>query len=161
MGYNPTKAAGNIYCQCRKKAAKYNDKLNSREGAAEALGISSSQLADYELDVTKFIPVDRVVKMADLYNAPELRNHYCTNECPIGIGRVQELEDDELDRIAIKLLSSLRRNDCVKDMLLDITADGKITPDEETNLNQIISYFDKLAQFGQELKVWAERNKIE
>ena len=31
MGQNPTKAAGNIYCQKRKEAAKFNDRLNSRE----------------------------------------------------------------------------------------------------------------------------------
>ena len=49
MGTNPTKAADNIYCRCRKEAAKYNDKLNSRDGAAELLGISASTLADYEL----------------------------------------------------------------------------------------------------------------
>lgn len=51
MGTNPTKAADNIYCRCRKEAAKYNDKLNSRDGAAELLGISASTLADYELGI--------------------------------------------------------------------------------------------------------------
>ena len=40
MGQNPTKAAGNIYCQKRKEAANFNDKLNSREGASELLGVS-------------------------------------------------------------------------------------------------------------------------
>ena len=35
MGYKPTKAADNIYCKCRKNAARFNEKLNSREGAAE------------------------------------------------------------------------------------------------------------------------------
>lgn len=49
MGTNPTKAADNVYCRYRKAAAMYNDKLNSREGAAELLGISQSTLADYEL----------------------------------------------------------------------------------------------------------------
>lgn len=82
MGTNPTKAADNIYCKCRKEAAKYNDKLNSREGAAELLGISASTLADYELGITKIIPADAILRMADLYNAPELRNHYCnTRRC--------------------------------------------------------------------------------
>ena len=38
MGTNPTKAADNIYCKCRKEAAKYNDRLHSREGAAESPG---------------------------------------------------------------------------------------------------------------------------
>ena len=74
MGMNPTKAADNIYCKCRKAAAKYNDKLNSREGAAELLNISVSSLTDYELGLTKNIPVDKVVLMSDLYNAPELKS---------------------------------------------------------------------------------------
>ena len=61
MGTNPTKAAGNIYCQCRKEAAKYNDKLNSREGAAEVLGMSPSTLSDYELGITKIIPAENMM----------------------------------------------------------------------------------------------------
>lgn len=77
MGTNPTKAAGNIYCQCRKEAAKYNDKLNSREGAAEVLGMSPSTLSDYELGITKIIPAENILRMADVYNAPQLKNHYC------------------------------------------------------------------------------------
>lgn len=54
MGSNPTNAKENIYFQCRKCAAAYNDKLNSREGAAELLGVSVSSLADYELDMTNY-----------------------------------------------------------------------------------------------------------
>ena len=41
----------NIYLDCRKKAAQYNEKLNSREMAAELLGVSVSTLANYELGV--------------------------------------------------------------------------------------------------------------
>lgn len=61
----------------------YNERLYSREGAAELLGISVSTLADYELGNTKVVPVDKVVLMADLYNAPELKTGYCKYECPI------------------------------------------------------------------------------
>ena len=35
-----TKAAENVYCKARLEAAKKNELLNSREGAAEALGMS-------------------------------------------------------------------------------------------------------------------------
>lgn len=72
----------NIYFRCRKNAAQHNDKLNSREGAAELLGISVSTLANYELGITKVVPVDAVVMMADLYQAPELKAHYCKHTCP-------------------------------------------------------------------------------
>lgn len=33
---------GSIYFQCRKEAAKYNDRLSSREGASEMLNVSVS-----------------------------------------------------------------------------------------------------------------------
>lgn len=68
MGTDCTKTNDNIYFRCRKEAAKYNDKLNSRESAADLLGVSVSSLADYELGNTKVVPVDKVVLMADLYN---------------------------------------------------------------------------------------------
>lgn len=63
----------NVYFRARKEAAKYNERLSSREGAAELLGVSASTLADYELGNTKVVPVDKVVLMADLYNCPELK----------------------------------------------------------------------------------------
>ena len=34
---------GSIYFQCRKEAAKYNDRLSSREGASEMLNVSVSR----------------------------------------------------------------------------------------------------------------------
>ena len=68
MGRDAAKACENQCFRCRKEAAKYNKKLDSREGAAEMLGISVSSLADYELGNTKVIPVDKVVLMADIGN---------------------------------------------------------------------------------------------
>lgn len=79
MESNCTNCNENVYFACRKKAASYNEKLNSRESAAELLGISPSTLANHELGITKSVPVDTVVMMADLYHAPELKNMYCKN----------------------------------------------------------------------------------
>ena len=108
MGSNPTKAANNMYCKCRLAAAKYNDKLNSREGAAEMLGLSSSTLASYELDLTKVVPVESIMMMADVYNAPELKNWYCSNVCPLG-AEFPKIEIEDLDRLTVKALSTLRK----------------------------------------------------
>lgn len=52
----------NVYFECRKRAAIHNERLNSRAGAAEILGISESTLAHYELGITKNIPVDRTAE---------------------------------------------------------------------------------------------------
>ena len=72
MGRGATKAAGNVYYQARIEAAKWNGSLSSREGAAEALGVSVDTVKNIELGLHKCVPVDLVVLMADLYNAPYL-----------------------------------------------------------------------------------------
>ena len=95
-----------------KRPQKHNDKLGSREGAAELLGISVSSLADYELGNTKVIPVDKVVLMADIYNAPELMAWYCSSECLIG--KSLEMPSPEIasvERTTMKLLKRLRQGD--------------------------------------------------
>ena len=120
MGRDAAKACENQCFRCRKEAAKHNDKLGSREGAAELLGISVSSLADYELGNTKVIPVDKVVLMADIYNAPELMAWYCSSECLIG--KSLEMPSPEIasvERTTMKLLKQLRQGDIeqVKDML--------------------------------------------
>lgn len=158
MGSSPTKAAENIYCRCRKAAAVYNDKLNSREGAAELLGISPSSLADYELGITKIVPVDKVLLMSDLYNAPEIINHYCKNVCPLGENVPSVNYGASIDRITVETLCICRRMEYVKTILLDITADGVITEWEQPQLNEIISILDKVTEIAATLKAWAEKN---
>ena len=157
MGTRPTKAASNIYCRSRLEAAKYNDRLNSRLGAAELLGISESSLADYELGNTKVVPVDKVNLMADLYNAPEIRNFYCANECPIGRECVAQLEVEELDRLTIKVLAAFKNVSYIKETLVDIAADGVITEDEKQEFKSVIEALDAISHNAQELKLWAEK----
>jgi len=145
MGSNPTKAADNIYCRCRKEAAKYNDRLNSREGAAELLGISSSSLADYELGITKIVPVDKVMLMADLYNAPEIRMYYCANECPLGNGR-EEFKDMPAERTYIRLKNAIGDMDKAMQTLSGIMDDGVIREDEKEAFKVVKQQFIKSRQ---------------
>lgn len=114
MPRNPTKAADNAFCIARKKAAAFNDKLNSREGAAEVLGLDRTRMARIELGSLWPYP-EEVLLMADGYNAPELLNHYCCDVCPIGCRSHQRLEVAELDRLTVKLLSAMRKGDDIKD----------------------------------------------
>lgn len=157
MGRDATKAAENPCFRCRKEAAKYNDRLYSREGAAEMLGVSVSSLADYELGITKVVPVDKLVLMAELYNAPELKAWYCTSECPIG-KTCSALPSENLttvERTTMKLLKMLRETEVesVKETLIDITADGVITDDETVDLEEIMNYLDGLIKAAGELRL--------
>lgn len=154
MGREATKAAGNPWYEARKKAAEYDDRLASREGAAERLGMSVSSVADAELGLTKCMPVDKAVLMADLYNAPQLLNYYCLNECPIGCR--QSLSDKVLsiERVTVKLLKNLKVEELaeIKESLVDIAADGIISEDEKPELKEILEYLDELSRTISELK---------
>lgn len=154
MGRDATKAAGNVWYEARMNAAKYDGRLRSREGAAELLGMSVSAVADAELGLTKFTPVDKAVLMADCYNSPHLLNHYCLNECPIGCRRPLSDEDLDIDRVTVRLLKSLRvgQLEDIKDKLLDIAEDGVITDDEKPELKEVMSYLDALAKVLSELQ---------
>ena len=138
----------NIYFRCRKEAAMHNQKLSSREGAAELLGISVSSLQKYELGVTKTVPVDMVVLMADLYNAPELRYLYCKGECPIGRAMNIATEIKSVESVAIRLIKklSMREVEDIKEKLLDIADDGTIGKEKQEELQDIMERLSSLQQ---------------
>ena len=100
------------------------------------------------------MPVDKAVLMADRYNAPHLLNYYCIHECPIGCR--QSLSDQVLniDRVTVKLLKNLRVDELneIKDSLIDIAADGKITEEEKPEMQEILEYLDELSRTISELK---------
>lgn len=157
MGTRPTKAKNNIFCKARLEAARYNDKLKSRVGAAEVLGYASeSTISDWELGISVPTP-EAVLKMSDLYNAPELINTYCHNLCPLGWD-IPEITAQDLDRISIKALSAFQKISKTKEALLDIVSDGIISEDEQPTLEKVLSSLDELNAVTQELKAWVTKN---
>ena len=161
MAKQPTKAAQNVYCIARKEAAKYNPKFTGREGASEYLGISKDSLTDYELDLCKVVPVDKVVIMADAYNAPQLLNNYCCNECPIGKRITQPIDSENIEnlyRFAISATNDLENSKEIQKTLLKIVEDGIIDDSEQEELKIIIEFFSKLERRAAELKIIAEKH---
>lgn len=161
MGSDRTKGNENMYFRCRKDAALYNDKLNSRESAADMLGVSPSSLADYELGNTKVVPVDKVVLMADLYNAPQLLNAYCANECPIGNRKVIATEIKSLERTTVALIDLLSggKLDCYMAELAHIASDGRVDEDQKDMMNEIIGYLSRLKLLVEELMLFDEKRR--
>lgn len=159
MGKDPTKGNDNVYFRARKEAATYNERLFSREGAAELLGISVSTLADYELGNTKVIPVDKVVLMADLYNCPELKYGYCKNECPIGKQMPLATEAKGIEGIALRMIQKFDPEGLsgMKNSLVDIAADGIISDDEKPKLEAILRKLDDMAVVINEMKLVGEK----
>ena len=159
MGKGPMNENTNVYFQARKKAAIYNERLYSREGASELLGISVSTLADYELGNTKVVPVDKVVLMADLYCAPELITGYCMRECPVHGFLPLATEEKIIQGIALRLLKGFNEDElkAMKVDLIEITEDGIISQEEIPKLKEILNKLDGMAEVISEMKIAGEK----
>lgn len=151
-----SKTASNVFYQARCKASAHNEQLSSREGAADLMSIDRGRLYRIESGVADPYP-EEVHMMADLYNAPELRNHYCRNCCPLG-GDIPEIDMESLDRITVKALASLRKVQGTRETLLDITEDGVISENEKPMLEQILKDLDELSSIAHNLRAWIEKN---
>lgn len=149
----------NVYFQARKEAATGDSRLFNRDFAAEQLGIASYTLGEYERGVTKVVPIDKVVLMADLYNKPELVTNYCRNECPVHGFLPLATEDKGIQGIALRLLRGLNEDDLeeMKDKLIEIAEDGKITDDEVPELKAIIDQLNHITEVISELKIVGEK----
>ena len=161
MGRGATKAAGSPWYEARIAASKGDARLSSREGAAELLGMSVSAVSDAELGLTKVMPVDKAVLMADLYNAPELLNYYCLSECPIGGRRPISDKMVDIERATVKLTKILRKETVqwYKHGLQDIAADGAITEDEFGEFDRIVNDLREVAKIISELEVIRDKIK--
>ncbi len=161
MGKDCAKTNENIYFKCRKEAALYDERLRSRESAADLLGVSPSSLADYELGNTKVVPVDKVNLMADLYNAPQLRTMYCKHDCPIGDCLTVATEIKSIESIVLKLLNGLEEGKLkeVKRQLISIAASGGISEKNFHSIDDILSYLDKFVESVSELKLLCTKTK--
>lgn len=149
---------GSIYFQCRKEAAKYNDRLSSREGASEMLNVSVSSLSNYELGLTP-VPTDVVVRMADLYGAPELEACYCKNDCPIGKRQSIATKIRGIEQITCSLLNHADDDllHGIKKELLNIASDGKVDQGEEEVLKKIVANLSEIADDVMELRMYLKK----
>ncbi|MBR6102594.1 MAG: helix-turn-helix domain-containing protein [Ruminococcus sp.] len=159
MASGQMKCTENVYYQARKEAALYNDKLGSREGAAELLGISVSSLADYELGMTKFVPVDKVLLMAELYKAPQLKNGYCKYECPLGQHRPFPVKIDTVELATVKFVNALNEIDLrkIQNNLMSISSDGKIDDSEKDAFLSIVRQLGVIQEQIESLRLLAEK----
>jgi hypothetical protein len=156
MARKATKAADNIYYKARMEAAVTNDKLNSREGAAEIIGIDRTRLARIELDSICAYP-EEVLMMSDAYNAPELNNYFCCEQCPIGKHTVPHLEVPDISYLTIQISILLKHSGSTTDKLMEIVQDRVITEDEKPELKNIVEELDEFSQKIQSLKLWAQK----
>ena len=157
MGKKATKAADNMYYLARSEAAEGNADFASREKTAEIIGIDRTRLARIELDAISPYP-EEVKAMAEAYNTPELCNSYCARECPIGRNSVSEVTIDDFDRLALKVLGSLKDIDALRASLIAISEDGVIEENERPAFQKILDSLQKISNNANALRIWAMKN---
>ncbi len=157
MSKKATKAADNMYYLARCEAAECNPDFTSREKAAEIVGIDRTRLARIELDTIAPYP-EEVKAMAEAYNTPELCNSYCAKECPIGQNSVKEVTIDDFDRLALKVLGSLKDIDSLRSSLIAISEDGYIDESEQETFQDILDSLEKISTNAKALQLWAIKN---
>lgn len=157
MGKKATKAADNMYYLARCEAAETNSEFSSREKAAEIMDMDRTRLARIELDTIAPYP-EEVKAMAKAYNVPELCNSYCARECPIGRDNVPEVKIVDFDRLALKVLGSLKDIDALRASLIAISEDGIIEEKERPAFQEILDSLEKISANAKALQLWAIKN---
>lgn len=150
------KTSSNIFYQARCTASAHNERLSSREGAADIMSIDRGRLYRIESGIANPYP-EEIHLMADLYNAPELRNYFCKTICPLGED-LPKAEVADLDRITIRALSAIRKLGETKVLLLDITEDGVIDESEKADMEKVLCNLEELEQIAQNMKLWIKKN---
>lgn len=157
MGKKATKALDNMYYVARYEASERESDFTSREKTAELIGIDRTRLARIELGSITPYP-EEVMMMAHAYNCPELYNSYCAKECPIGKKTVKEVSIDDFDRLALKVLGSLKDIDALRMSLIAISEDGIISESEQNTFNDILDALEKISTNAKALQLWAQKN---
>ena len=130
----------------------------TREEASEKLEgvISPNKLEKIENGRITLHPED-VLFMSQKYNAPDLCNYYCANQCPIGQHYVPEIKIKSLSGIVLEMLASLNSVEQRKNRLIEITADGVITQDEIEDFNKIRAELERISIAVEALQLWSEK----
>ncbi|CAI3226592.1 conserved hypothetical protein [Clostridium neonatale] len=152
-----------VYRKARKQAVIYNGRFKSMEGASEFLCVSKDMLLNYESGLNP-VPVDMVCKMADIYNAPELLNHYCCNECPIGKRTVSPISKENINNIyklSINIFQLLGQGTNMGKTLLNVVEDGIISDDEKPQIDYIVNNLKRLSGLTTDLIIALEKTDTE
>ena len=154
----------NVYKLARLAAAKRNPELSSAEKAYPYLYISREKLLMIEQNdpgKRRAVPnPDEVVTMAEVYEAPELCDHYCTHHCPIGQGK-KPLMHNSLSEISAGLMSALHFLDNASDQIHRILGDSKVSDEEKKEFAQSLKILQDIAYSAQSLELWAQKNGLE
>ena len=127
----------------------------SREKASEITGMEPFRIERIENEKINPDPWD-ICAMAKAYKDPTLCNHYCSNECPIGMKYVPEINLKDLSQVVLEMLASLNAMGKSRERLIEITADGSIDNKELEDFVKIQKELERISVTVETLQLWTE-----
>ena len=154
MGRKSTRENKNIYQLSREEAKM------TRADASDAIGFMSESVIE-KIEYNQILPdPDEVLAMAKAYKKPDLCNHYCSQECPIGQEYVPEVKIAELSQIVLHLLASQNKLEKEKNRLIEITVDGIISAEEMEDFVRIQKTINRISLAADAIRLWIDQNIV-
>ncbi len=151
MGRKSIKENKTAYQQYREKREL------TRERAAELLEVISADRIE-RIENERMLPTpDDVLRMSEVYHAPELCNYYCSHQCPIGRKYVPAVEVTELPNIILETVASLNAMYPLTNRLIEISRDGAIADDEIPDFVMIQDHLEQVSLAVDALHLWVEK----
>ena len=98
-----------------------------------------------------------VFLLSKVYKDPSICNHYCSNECEIGVKYVPEVKVKDLEKIVLSMVASLNSMKKSQERLIEITADGIIDDDELKDFVSIQKELERISVTVESLQLWTEQ----
>ena len=128
----------------------------SREKASErAVYLSEDRIEKIESGRSQPRP-DEVIALSTAYRDPYLCPEYCRRECAIGARYMPPVPREDVARVVLETLDALNTLERRKDRLIEVAADGKLTPDEYADFAELAEQMKRLSGCALSLQLWAE-----
>ncbi|MBR4868780.1 MAG: hypothetical protein IKU10_06450 [Clostridia bacterium] len=166
MGQKSTKEDKSVYQLAREELELSREKATDIISGIEYNGrigrfnyLNYDKLVKLELGLQDFQPED-VLALSLAYNKPELRNYYCSRQCPIGEKDAPKVEDaDNVHKILVGMSVSLESVNSKKVRLMEILEDGEVDSSEIKDLNKILDELEKISMTIEAIQLWCEKAK--
>ncbi len=150
------KTANNIFYQARLKASRFNESFKNRDCVADIMLIAPGRMYRIETGLTN-PTTEEVYQMADLFCAPELKNYYCEELCPLGCNH-PKTEAESFDRIVLGMVAQLPKLEKAKDILIAVTEDGKVDSSELADVKEALKVLNRFRKITQNYELWVEKH---
>jgi len=124
----------------------------SQERASAEADIPKKALAKYEVYPEEATP-DRILKLSQTYQNPEILEWYCTDVCPVGKTNHCKMVSNGLTGAAMSVVAETMDLQTLQHLLMKITCDGRVDANELGDMERIMIEIEHVERAIHALKI--------